>query len=41
MTLSLAHTTMLLTHGAPSAGCASYRPVIEPMQRTNDAADAT
>jgi hypothetical protein len=40
MTLSPAHTTMLLTHGAPSAGFASCRPVIEPAQRTNDAADA-
>jgi len=40
MTLSLAHTTMSLTHGALSAGFASCRPVIEPVQRTNDAANA-
>ena len=40
MTLSIAHTTMLLTHGALSAGFASCRPVDEPAQRINDAADA-
>ena len=42
MTLSTAHTTMLLTHGAFSAGSASCRPVIGFGQRmrTNDAADA-
>ena len=40
MTLFKAHTTMLLTHGAISAGFASCRPVDEPAQRTNDAADA-
>ena len=39
MTLSLAHTTMLLTHGASSAWFASCRPVIELAQR-NHAADA-
>jgi hypothetical protein len=41
MTLSTAHTTMLLTHGAISAGFAACRPVDEPVQRTNDAANAT
>ncbi|HEV2775458.1 MAG TPA: hypothetical protein VGV90_07695 [Solirubrobacteraceae bacterium] len=40
MTFSTAHTTMLLTHGALSAGFVSCRPVDEPAQRTNDAADA-
>lgn len=38
--LSQADTTMLLTHGALSAGFASCRPVDEPAQRTHDAADA-
>lgn len=40
MTLSTAHTTMLLIHGALSAGFVSCRPVDEPAQRTNDAANA-
>ena len=42
MTLFKAHTTMLLTHGAISAGFASWRPVDELGQRmrTNDAAIA-
>jgi hypothetical protein len=38
--ISQAHTTMLLTHGALSAGFASCRPVDVPTQRTNDTADA-
>ena len=40
--LSQAHTTMLLTHGALSAGFASCRPVIVPAPRirANDAAHA-
>ena len=42
MTISTAPTTMLLTHGALSAGFASCRPVVGLGQRmrTNDAADA-
>lgn len=35
-----AHTTMLLTHGASSAGFGSCRPDDVPVQRINDAADA-
>ena len=38
--LSQAHTTMLLTHGALSAGFVSCRPIDEPAQRTNYVADA-
>jgi len=38
--ISQAHTKMLLTHGALSAGFASCRPVDVPSQRINDAADA-
>ena len=38
--LSQAYTTMLLTHGALSAGFVSCKPVDEPIQRPNDAADA-
>ena len=40
--LSQAHTTMLLTHGALSAGFVSCRPVEMPVRRTriDDAADA-
>ncbi len=38
--LSQAHTTMMLRHGALSAGFVSCRPVDEPAQRTNDAAIA-
>ena len=42
MTFSTAHTTMLLTHGALSAGYAPCRPVIVNGQRmrTSDAANA-
>ncbi len=38
--LSQAYTTMMLIHGALSAGFVSRRPVDEPVQRPNDAADA-
>ena len=38
--LSQAYTTMLLTHAALSAGFVSCKPVDEPIQRPNDAADA-
>jgi hypothetical protein len=42
MTISTAHTTMLLSHGALSAGFASCQPVVGFGQRmrTNDAAYA-
>ena len=38
--LSPAYTTMLLSHGALSAGFVSCQPVDEPAQRPNDTADA-